>query len=80
MFEAVFDMWYSLQNNCAYLASTSDILKRSGFDSVYCTDIYTIYDYDKLKKEKTRIHRLSYPNDEQWGYRPSQQLPALHSE
>jgi glutamine phosphoribosylpyrophosphate amidotransferase len=73
-------LWYAKKNQCFYLSSTKDILKRSGFKKIKCTDIYTLYNYDKLNTEKKRIHRLSYPNDEQWGYRPSQHLPALHSE
>ena len=72
-------LWYAEKFNSIFIASTKDILKRSGFSKINCTDVYKIYDYDKLKKKKTRIHRLSYSNDEQWGYRPSEQLPALHS-
>jgi len=73
-------MYYSRFKNTYFVASTSDILIRSGLNNPEPTKPLKIYNYEILNEQKRRLHKLSYPDDEQWGYRPSKQLPALHCE
>lgn len=72
--------WYSVKSETVFIASTKDILKRAGLDNVFSTKPNKIYKMRCFFGQKKGLHRLSYKNDEQWGYRPSKQLPALHCE
>lgn len=71
-------MFYSKFNNTYFIASTADILIRSGLSNPEPTKPLKIYNYETLNEQENRLHKLSYPDDEQWGYRPSKHLPALH--
>ncbi len=72
--------WYSIKGEAVFIASTKDILKRSGLKDIFSTEPNVIYKIEDFFEQRKRLHKLSYQNDEQWGYRPSKQLPALHCE
>tara|TARA_R100000234_G_C4977981_1_gene169382 strand:- start:368 stop:1084 length:717 start_codon:yes stop_codon:yes gene_type:complete len=70
--------WYSIKDKAVYIASTKDILLRSGLKKSYSTTPNKIYKMENFFEQRKGLYKLSYKNDEQWGYRPSEQLPALH--
>ena len=73
-------LWYSIQSEAVFIASTRDILKRSGLENFYSVKPNIIHKIGCFFEQEKRLHKISYRNDEQWGYRPSKQLPALHCE
>jgi len=73
-------LWYSIQSEAVFIASTKDILKRSGVKNTHSVRPNIIHKIGCFFEQKKRLHKISYRNDEQWGYRPSKQLPALHCE